>query len=223
MKGFTNVFEPSFSEYFGKDFHLKNNWGREVFRNEHPVFLELGCGKGEYTIGLARKFQDINIVGVDIKGARMWKGSKISRDENIRNVAWLRTRIEFIDSFFGKDEVDEIWLTFPDPQIKKGREKKRLTGVNFLSKYQEFLRDGGIIHLKTDNEDLYSSTLDILKHNDLEILAHTIDLYNAPFLDEILSIETFYEKRYRTAGRKIQYLKFRLSKNKVLHECAGTK
>jgi tRNA (guanine-N7-)-methyltransferase len=221
MKGFNKVFEPSFEEYFNKDHPLKNNWKYKVFQNDHPLFLELGCGKGEYTVGLARKFPDINIVGVDIKGARMWKGSKTAQEEKIENVAWLRTRIEFINSFFGEDEVDEIWLTFPDPQIKKGRQKKRLTGVIFMNKYQKLLRDRGIIHLKTDNEYLFNYTCGILQLNEIEILSSVTDLYNSALLDDILSIRTFYEGQYLASGSRIYYLRFRLPKYREIHEYEG--
>ncbi len=140
LNSFERVFQPGFDEFFDTDYRLKGKWKREVFGNDHPLVLELGCGKGEYTIGLAKKFTDMNFIGVDIKGARMWKGAKISNVEDIRNSAFLRTRIEFISAFFGRDEVGEIWITFPDPQLKKRRNKKRLTGSLFLKKYQEFPR-----------------------------------------------------------------------------------
>lgn len=218
MKNFERVFQPSFDEYFRREYYLKNHWAREVFNNDHPIVLELGCGKGEYTIGLSDKFPEVNFIGVDIKGARMWSGSKTAVERKISNVAFLRTRIEFIDSFFGEDEVDEIWLTFPDPQLKKDRKKKRLTGSIFLKKYQKLLTDGGIIHLKTDNKTLYDYTVSLLDYNGFEILDHTNDLYGTRLSDEILSIKTYYEKKYLENGSEIHYLKFRLPKNREINE-----
>ncbi len=183
--------------------------------------LELGCGKGEYTIGLARKFKSNNFLGVDIKGARIWNGAKTSNQEHITNAAFLRTRIEFINAFFNPGEVQEIWLTFPDPQLKKRRNKKRLSGSLFLQKYQKFLADNGIIHLKTDNQVLYKYTLALAKLNDLEVLVATDDLYGSGITDEILDIRTFYEKQYLARGMPIHYLKFRLPNEKILHEPPG--
>lgn len=218
MKNFERVFQPSFEDYFRKDYHLKNHWLREVFNNDHPLTLELACGKGEYTIGLAKRFPDKNFIGVDIKGARMWSGSKIAHEEKILNIAFLRARIEFIESFFGEDEVSEIWLTFPDPQLKRSRKKKRLTGSLFLKKYQKFLCDGGLIHLKTDNNVLYDYTVHLCKYNGLEILDQTDDLYSTRASDEILTIKTHYEKKYLEGGSRIYYLRFRLHKNKEINE-----
>ena len=163
MKTFDNVFQPSFKQVFQKDFKLKGQWASRYFRNENPIILELGCGKGEYTIGLAERFPDINFIGIDIKGARIWTGAKKAYLEKIPNVAFIRTRIEFINSFFSPAEVDEIWLTFPDPQLKKRRNKKRLTSARFLNLYRGFLKDRGIIQLKTDNPILYEYTLELAK------------------------------------------------------------
>jgi len=219
MKGFNRVFQPSFDEYFRKDHHLKNNWVKEIFKNNNPLVLELGCGRGEYTIGLAKKFPDINFIGIDIKGARMWKGSKTAHEENLLNVAFLRIRIEFIDSFFSENEVNEIWLTFPDPQLKKNRKKKRLTGSFFLKKFQKLLCDQGIIHLKTDNEILFDYTDDILKYNQCKILSSTCDLYGSADPDEILSIKTHYEKKFLADEARICYLKFCLPKGREINEC----
>ena len=218
MKSFERLFQPSFEEITGKDYYLKSKWTDKVFQNDHPVILELGCGKGEYTINLARKIPGSNFIGVDIKGARMWKGSKISHEGNIMNAAFLRTRIEFINSFFGEDEVSEIWITFPDPQLKDRRKKKRLTSAPFLKKYQEFLSDGGIIHLKTDNEILFQYTLDMIRFNGFEVLCSTSNLYASGFADEILNIKTHYENLYLAEGANIYYLKFRLPKNKIIYE-----
>jgi tRNA (guanine-N7-)-methyltransferase len=221
LETFERVFQPPFEDFFGKDYILKGKWNRTVFGNDQPLVLELGCGKGEYTVGLAKKFPGMNFIGVDIKGARIWRGAKISNEENIVNSAFLRTRIEFISSFFAKDEVSEIWLTFPDPQLKKRRNKKRLSGSVFLSKYQNFLKDGGIIHLKTDNRVLYDYTLTLAQFNSLEILLQTDDLYHSGLADDILDIRTFYEKQYLAEGLSIHYLKFRLSNEKVIDEIPG--
>jgi len=152
METFANVIQPEFEEVFGKDFRLKGLWNKCQFHNENPVVLELGCGKGEYATGLAKHFPDKNFIGVDIKGSRMWRGATTALGEQLHNVMFLRTRIEMIGSFFGPDEVDEIWLTFPDPQLKKAR--KRLTSSRFLNSYRTFLKKSGIIHLKTDNDVL---------------------------------------------------------------------
>lgn len=221
LETFERVFQPAFDDFFDKDYPLKGRWHKDVFGNDHPLVLELGCGKGEYTIGLARKFKSNNFLGVDIKGARIWNGAKTSHQEHITNAAFLRTRIEFINAFFNPGEVQEIWLTFPDPQLKKRRNKKRLSGSLFLQKYQKFLADNGIIHLKTDNQVLYKYTLALAKLNDLEVLVATDDLYGSGITDEILDIRTFYEKQYLARGLAIHYLKFRLPNEKILHEPPG--
>jgi len=223
MKSFDRLFQPTLKDITSRDYYLKGKWASEVFHNENKIILELGCGKGEYTLELAKKFPEKNFIGIDIKGARIWKGSKTSNVEGILNTAFLRTRIEFINSFFGKDEVSEIWLTFPDPQEKERRKKKRLTGSLFLGRYQQFLVDGGIVHLKTDNTNLFTYTLELLKHNDLEVLYQTTDLYNDIEKDDVLGIKTYYENVYLGEGRKINYLKFRLPHNKVINEKSENK
>ncbi|MCF8380797.1 MAG: tRNA (guanosine(46)-N7)-methyltransferase TrmB [Bacteroidales bacterium] len=215
---FKRVYQPAFDEVHKKNYFLKGLWSKEVFNNDQPLVLELGCGKGEYTIGLAQHFPEKNFLGVDIKGARIWRGAKTSNEENIQNSGFLRTRIEIIDSFFAEDEVEEIWLTFPDPQLKKRRTKKRLSGSRFLFLYQKFLKSNGIIHLKTDSKVLYQYTLDLVNHNKLELLFYTDDLYHSGLKDEILQIQTFYEKQYLAEGMKINYLKFRLPKNVKIEE-----
>jgi tRNA (guanine-N7-)-methyltransferase len=187
-----------------------------VFNNDHPVLLELGCGKGEYTVGLARQYPGKNFIGVDIKGARIWKGAKIANEGGLENVAFLRTRIEFIESFFGPAEIDEIWITFPDPQLKKRRNKKRLTGPLFLNHYRTFLKDRGVVHLKTDNDVLFRYTARLARHNGLEILAETGDLYHSAILDELLSIQTTYEKLFLSEGSNINYIAFRLPRQSVI-------
>lgn len=216
METFDRVFQPEFEAVFNKDFHLKGKWADEVFMNDRPVLLELGCGKGEYTIGMAELFPEKNFIGVDIKGARIWKGAKTANERSMENVAFLRTRIEFIESFFGAAEIDEIWITFPDPQLKKRRNKKRLTGPRFLNHYQTFLKDGGLVHLKTDNDVLYRYTSQLVRHNGLEVVAETSDLYHAAFLDQALSIQTTYEKQFLAEGSNINYIAFRLPQQPVI-------
>ena len=212
------VFQPPFEEVFGKDYPLKGLWCREVFGNTLPLVLELGCGKGEYTVGLARNHPDKNFMGLDIKGARIWTGAKAAQKEGLENVAFLRTRIDFINSFFAPSEVHEIWITFPDPQEKQRRQKKRLTGAGFLNRYRAFLADDGLIHLKTDNQALFSDTLDLLHYNGLTVVDQTSDLYGEGWNDERTSIQTFYEKRFLEEGIKINYLCFRLPAGAEIRE-----
>jgi len=216
METFTNVLQPRFDEVFGKDHERKGNWKNVYFGNDHPLTLELGCGKGEYTIGLANRNPGRNYVGVDIKGARIWKGARRAFHEGMNNVAFIRTRIELIGSFFGTSEVDEIWLTFPDPQLKKKR--KRLTSPVFLNLYRKFLRNEGCIHLKTDNARLYQYTLELAEYNDFRVIYKISDLYNSDIVDDILSIRTFYEEQFLAQGLKIHYLCFTLSHEKEIIE-----
>jgi tRNA (guanine-N7-)-methyltransferase len=212
------VIQPAFEEVYGKDHRLKGRWKQEIFGNEHPLVLELGCGKGDYTVGLARRYPEKNFMGLDIKGARIWKGAVEARDEALDNVAFLRTRIDFIRSFFAPGEVDEIWITFPDPQEKKRRNKKRLTGAIFLNMYRELLVDGGRVHLKTDNRKLYLFTLELCRFNGLEILRYTEDLYGDSLDDDATAIQTYYEKRFRAEGLNINYLQFRLPAGKTIED-----
>jgi tRNA (guanine-N7-)-methyltransferase len=220
MKTFPNVFQPAFEEVFGKDFHLRGKWGSDFFRNDHPITLELGCGKGEYSVGLARLFPGRNYIGIDIKGARIWTGARMAAEEQIRNVAFIRTRIEFINSFFSSDEIDEIWLTFPDPQLKKRRNKKRLTSPRFLNSYRGFLKDGGSIHLKTDNLELYHYTLSIAEQNALPVRSSIKDLYRNGRDSTAHVIQTFYEKQFLEAGLPIHYLEFELPATGAVVETA---
>ena len=187
---FTCLVQPRTDEVFGKDHPLKGHWGEKMFGNNRPIVVELGCGKGEYTIDLALRNPGCNYIGVDIKGARLWKGAKYAREHCLPNVAFLRTRIEFIESLFAPEEVSEIWITFADPQI--GREKKRLTSPLFLSRYRNFLKKGGIVHLKTDSRYLHEYTRAIAEQNSLEILACTSDLYGR---NSGTSTESFFEKK----------------------------
>ena len=215
MKSFPHVFEPELKEVFRTHYKLSGKWKKAVFGNENPLVLELSCGKGEYSLGMARRFPEKNFIGIDIKGARMWRGAKTSLEEGIKNVAFLRTRIEFIESCFAENEVDEIWITFPDPQPKDRQEKKRLTGPEFLKRYLTFLKEDGIIHLKTDNQFFYEWSLAEVKRHGYEILVSTADLYGEKIADfdektqEILSIKTHYEKIFTEKGHKIHYLKFK--------------
>lgn len=190
-------------------FPHKGKWGVEVFDNSLPLTLELGCGKGEYTVALARTTPGMNFIGVDIKGARMWSGARTVEEEHIPNAAFLRTEIENITSFFAPGEVSEIWITFPDPQMQKTR--KRLTSTRFLHLYRQFLAPGGIIHLKTDSPFLYEYTRRLVELNGLEVLRQTDDLYGSGMADETTSIKTYYEQQWLARGKKIKLISFRLS------------
>jgi len=216
METFHHVVQPPFNEVFKKNYILKGKWGEDFFGNNNPLILELGCGKGEYTVGLAKQNSDINFIGIDIKGARMWRGAKTALDEEIKNVGFLRTRIGLINSFFADDEVSEIWITFPDPQPKKYY--KRLTSTRFLGYYQKFVKENGFINLKTDNAELYLYTKKLIELNKLELIIDTENLYNSGIADNILSIKTFYEQQFLEQGKPIHYLKFRLNKSIKLEE-----
>ncbi|MFZ2286725.1 MAG: tRNA (guanosine(46)-N7)-methyltransferase TrmB [Bacteroidales bacterium] len=221
MKGFDNVIEPSFEEAFRHDHDLKGKWRSDWFGNDNPVILELGCGKGEYTVGLAGKYPDRNFIGIDIKGARMWRGAKDSHQKQMPNTAFLRTRIEFTGSFFAPGEADEIWLTFPDPQPGRKREKKRITSPLFLNLYRRYLKDNGIIHLKTDNRELYDYTLSVVQFNGLQIIASVTDLYARMPDDPMFSIRTYYEEIFLKQGAPITYLSFRLPHEKEIISAIG--
>lgn len=218
MESLDRVFQPSLEEILNRDYSLKGKWSREVFGNEQDLVLELGCGKGEYTVGLARSNPDRNFMGLDIKGARIWTGAKTVQQEKLNNVAFLRTRIDFINSFFARDEVDEIWITFPDPQGKRRRQKKRLPGAHFLNKYRSFLKDGGLIHLKTDNRQLYEDTLELVHFNGLPLEQSSEDIYSEGWTDEVVNIQTYYEQRFLSEGLQINYLRFRLPARKEIRE-----
>jgi tRNA (guanine-N7-)-methyltransferase len=218
MATFTNVIEPATGELSWKDHPLKGKWQTEIFYNSNPVILELGCGKGEYTVGLATRFPHNNYIGVDIKGARMWKGAKTASENKISNVVFLRTRIEFINSYFAENEVDEIWLTFPDPHPGKRNSNKRLTCPWFLNNYRNFVKDKGIIHLKTDNTYLFNYTKKIVEVNNLPVIFASNDLHIDKPDDEILSIKTHYENLFLEEGLKINYLSFILLKNRIIKD-----
>jgi tRNA (guanine-N7-)-methyltransferase len=200
-----------------KDFELKGKWREKHFKNDLPIVLELGCGKGEYSVGLGKKYPNKNFIGVDIKGNRMWVGAKEALETEMNNIAFLRARIDFIEAMFGENEVDEIWITFPDPHVREGKEKKRLTSPRFLNRYKKFLKPNGIIHLKTDSQMLHSYTLSVIEENKYPLIDATNDLYGEKIdaLDDdtqdILSIKTHYETLFSNDGYDITYLKFRFN------------
>lgn len=209
MKGFEHVVQAPYNVLHNNIFHLRGKWRSDFFKNNNPLVVELGCGKGEYSVELAEKNTEINFLGVDIKGARLWKGAKSSYEKGLSNVGFLRTNIEIIDQFFAPDEVNEIWLTFPDPQMKKT--SKRLTSTSFLNRYRNFLSKEGIIHLKTDSNFQYSYTRALVELNDLEIVSDTSNLYESDILDDTLRIKTFYEKQWLSRGIPIKYIAFKLN------------
>ena len=240
METYENVFQYPFSVIDNVPFEMRGHWREQYFHNDHPIVLELGCGKGEYTVELAKLYPDVNFIGVDIKGARMWTGATQALKEGLKNVAFLRTNIEIIERFFAEDEVQEIWLTFSDPQMKNPR--KRLTSTYFMERYRKFLVDGGIIHLKTDSNFLFTYTTYMVEHNALPVLFRTEDLYGdhqwsarpkdacyqrdarmvngqwSMFNAELLSIQTYYESMWIARSLNIKYMKWQLPKNVALEE-----
>lgn len=220
MEKYENVFQYPFSTYEEHPFTMQGQWCEDFFHNNNPIVLELGCGKGEYTVELARLYPDMNFIGVDIKGARMWTGATQALNERLTNVAFLRTNIEIIDRFFSKDEVQEIWLTFSDPQMKNPR--KRLTSTFFMNRYRRFLVDNGIIHLKTDSNFLFTYTSLMVERNALPTVFRTEDLYHDERMDEqtrkILSIQTYYESMWIARGLNIKYMKWHLPQQGTLEE-----
>ena len=207
---FTNVIQPSREEVLD-NFSFKGKW-HSFFKNSHPIVIELGCGKGEYTIDLAKKNPDKNFIGIDIKGARFWRGAKTALEDNLGNVAFVRTQIELVDFIFGKGEVDEIWITFPDPQIKYKRTKHRMTNHAFLKKYDHILKKDGVINLKTDSEFMHGYTLGLLHGEGHEIVHANHDVYKDYYSpDEVTGTQTFYEKKYLEKGKAITYIKFKLN------------
>jgi tRNA (guanine-N7-)-methyltransferase len=206
MRDFPHVFEPDGNAILLSDYEMKGNWSQKFFGNEKPIILELGCGRGEYTVELARRYPEINFIGVDIKGARMWKGAQESLRLELNNVAFLRCRIEFLFRMFAANEITEIWITFPDPQARKAR--KRLTSSRFINMYMDMMRPGGRIHLKTDSPILHEYTLYLLKWNGLIPDRCTADLYASGLADDVLSIRTHYESGFLRIGKPITYLSF---------------
>lgn len=207
-----NVIQPTREEAIN-NFEHKGKWN-EFFGNDNPIVLELGCGKGEYSVGLAKSFPDKNFIGVDIKGARFWFGAKEAIQDDLKNVAFLRTQIELIDNLFSEKEVSEIWITFPDPQIKYRRTKHRLTNPEFLKMYRSILKPDGVIHLKTDSEYLHGYTLGLLQGLGHDILTAHHDIYGAaeyqPDTPLLKDIRTYYEDLFSSKGKTITYIKFRL-------------
>ena len=207
-KHFDCLYQPEFDEVFRGDYWIKGRWDTEHFRNNNPIVLELGCGRGEYTVEMARNFPKKNFIGVDIKGARMWRGAKSVTEETLSNAAFMRCRIEFAESVFGPEEISEIWITFPDPQPKKS--SKRLTSSFYLNRYRNFLKSGGVIHLKTDSAFLHEYTLELIRHNNIELIEACNDIYGTNRADELLSIKTHYERQFLSQGIPITYLAFKL-------------
>lgn len=202
-----NVIQPG-KELYGS---IKGRWNEVQFQVSRPIVLEVGCGKGEYTTGLASAFPHKNFVGADIKGSRIWVGANFAQDNNLDNVAFLRTRIQNLADFFAPGEVSEIWITFPDPRPKLSDERRRLTCPRFLKLYQQLIGFEGIVHLKTDDIDLFQYSIGVLEQSGEHILEQTNDLYASPFAEQHLGIKTYYEKRFLALGMKINYVKFRLS------------
>ena len=208
------VVEPTMESIKGDSFYLKGKWREQIFKNDNPIVLELGCGKGEYAVGLGKKYPNKNFIGVDIKGARIWYGANTVREEGLKNIAFLRTRIDFITAFFAENEIDEIWLTFSDPQPKKP--KKRLTSRLFSERYMKFLKPGGIVHVKTDSSWLFASTLEQIDIHQYPLLQKSWDLYGEMIDDldtdtqEILNIRTHYEQIFSDKGYDIKYVKYKI-------------
>ena len=207
---FDNLFQYSYEEIIN-GFPYKGRWANDFFKNNHPIIIELGCGKGEYTVGLAKRNPDKNYIGIDIKGARMWRGLKSAQEKGLTNVAFIRTRINLIEHYFDKNEVSEIWITFPDPQPREFKAKKRLTSPQFLNQYRMFLKKNSTIHLKTDNIIFFEYTKDIIKEEKQKLLFSSYDIYDESLDNELTQIQTFYEKKWLDHGTKIKYLKFKLS------------
>ncbi len=208
---FSNVFQPNRDTLVNKEFTLKGHWNKTFFKNENPLVLELGCGKGEYSIALAKRYPNKNFIGIDIKGARFWRGAKTAVEEHIPNVAFLRTQIELIDFAFAQNEVDEIWITFPDPQIKYKRTKHRMTNSEFLKRYKQILKPEGVVNLKTDSEFMHGYTLGLLHGEGHEVIYANHNIYKqegSP--DEVTSIQTFYESQYLEINKPITYIRFKI-------------
>lgn len=209
---FENVFQPSRDELVKEHYPLKGKWRKDVFKNDNPLVLELGCGKGEYTIGLAKRYPNKNFIGIDIKGARFWRGAKTAIEEDIPNAAFIRTQIELVAHIFAENEVDEIWITFPDPQIKYKRTKHRMTNMQFLESYKKVLKPDGLMHLKTDSEFMHGYTLGLLHGMELDVLYANHNVYKlegSP--EEVTEIQTFYENQYLENDKAITYIRFKFN------------
>ena len=214
---FDHVLEPTWDDAINGDFALKGKWATEFFKNDNPIVLELACGGGEYTVGLAELYPNLNFLGIDIKGNRIWKGAKYALENGLNNVGFLRTRIDFIENFFSAGEIQDIWITFPDPQREKNRTRKRLTHPLFLNRYRKFLSNNGRIRLKTDSTFLYEFTKEILEEEKITPVVDSKNIYEVLLppqkgsaLDRELAIKTYYEKRWLEEGKKIKYLEFKI-------------
>ena len=210
IRNFQNVIELGYNDIF--DSKISGTWSKDIFLNNNPIVLELACGKGEYAIGLAKKNPNKNYVGIDIKGERIWKGAKEALKMKLDNVRFLRTRIEHLNFIFAEDEISEIWITFPDPFLKKSKSNKRLTSLRFLEIYKKMLVKEGVVHLKTDSQDLYSYTLDVLNQKKHKVLESFININDIKKSNQDLDIMTYYEKKFILIGKPITYIKFMLSK-----------
>ncbi|MDR1865613.1 MAG: tRNA (guanosine(46)-N7)-methyltransferase TrmB [Bacteroidales bacterium] len=218
MSLYPNVLEPAFEEVFRSNFRSRGRWADDIFANRRPITLELGCGKGEYTVALASRYPERNFVGIDVKGARMWVGATEALQRHLANVVFLRIRIEFLLSCFAPGEVSEIWITFPDPQPQQSRANKRLTSARFLNAYRQILPPGGIIHLKTDSQSLFEYTCRVVELNRLPVLTCTDDLYRSGVTGHAVSVQTHYEKLFAAKGFSIKYLKFAIPGDEILQE-----
>ena len=222
IKAYRNCVEPTMEEVMKTGIHLKGKWNSEFFKNNNPITVELACGGGEYTVGMAEMYPDRNFIGVDIKGNRIWKGATKAIDKKLNNVGFLRTRIDFIANCFAKNEVDEIWITFPDPQKNKNRRRKRLTNKLFLTRYKEFLKPDGKMRLKSDSTFFYEFTKEIISEKNLEVLFDCDDIYNKYIpqnpnsqLTKELSLKTFYENMWLESGKTIKYIEYNLANLKI--------
>ena len=209
---FSNVIQPTRDEVVDGEFNLRGKWNSEFFKNENPIVLELGCGKGEYSVALAQAYPHKNFIGIDIKGARFWRGAKTALEEGLKNVAFLRSQIELVDLIFAENEVDEIWITFPDPQIKYKRTKHRMTNSEFLQRYKKILKPNGMVNLKTDSEFMHGYTLGLLHGEGHEVVQANHNVYKNEYSPkEVTGIQTFYEKQYLEQGKPITYIQFRIN------------
>ncbi len=208
-KTFSNIFQPTFEEVMA-GVEMKGRWRENYFHNNNPIVLELGCGRGEYTVGLGRKYPEKNFIGIDWKGARLWRGCKAATEENLANIAFIRTETELVEYFFADGEIDEIWITFPEPQPQNAKAKKRFTSPQYNRRYANILKPEGVIHLKTDNTDFFDYSLETIKEGNHELLISTYDLYSEMPEAEVAEIQTFYENMWLSQGLKIKYLQYRL-------------